>query len=236
MIARMLAILVFGFALGCETKVTEYHRRPSFYRLASESELVNEYVDQDGHKVVFIEDGPLPTERMEIEEKKKREDAIREKRRKKERLARIAAGEEVSEEEDLQPKKFKGREELDDGTIILRALLPEHVLGHTMTCLRNGEFQLLWDQMISRETKLAYAEQEMGVAQFAEFCRKNRPELMKTLNRMIFSYYSGSDVVLERLPNLTVRVRFSAQLATQFKFREVVVVQEIDGMKLGIIR
>ena len=53
MIVRMLAILVFGFTLGCEQKVTEYHRRPSFYRLASESELVDEYVDKDGHKVVL---------------------------------------------------------------------------------------------------------------------------------------------------------------------------------------
>ena len=74
------------------------------------------------------------------------------------------------------------------------------------------------------------------MAEFAEFCRKNRSELMKTLNRMIFSYYSGSDVILDRLQNLTVQVRFSALLAQQFKFREVIVVQELDGMKLGIIR
>ena len=148
-----------------------------------------------------------------------------------------AAGIEVPEEEGSdEPKAFKGREEFDDGTIILRAILPEHVLGHTMTCLRNAEYQLLWDQMVSQETRMAYAERDMGVAEFAEFCRKNRPELMKTLNRMIFSYYSGSDVVLDRMANRSVRVRFSALLATQFTFKEVVVVQELDGMKLGMIR
>ena len=230
------AIIAFTAPLGCQQQTTEYHQRPSFYRMASEAELVDEYVDKDGRRVVFIEDGPLPSERAAREKEKARQEKIRKKRWEEERRAMIAAGVEVPEEEDTGPRKFKGREELDDGQIILRAILPEHVLGHTMTCLRNGEYQLLWDQIVSQDTKMTYAQRDMGVAEFAEFCRKNRSELMKTLNRMIFSYYSGSDVILDRLQNLTVQVRFSALLAQQFKFREVIVVQELDGMKLGIIR
>jgi hypothetical protein len=240
MIIRLTALVAigcaFGCALGCEQKVTEYHQRPSFYRMASESKLVDEYVDENGRRVVFIEDGPLPTERLEQQKEKQRKDELRRERYKEERLARIAAGEDVPEEEDYEPKMFRGRAELDDGTILLKAILPEHVLGHTMTCLRNGEYQLLWDQLVSRDTKMTYAERDKGIADFSEFCRKNRSELMKTLNRMIFGYYSGSDVILDRLPNLSVRVRFAVQLGQQFKFREVIVVQEIDGMKLHIIR
>ena len=235
---RICVILVLGVAAGCQQQTVEYHRRPGFYRLASDTELVDEYVDKDGKRIVFVEDGPLPAELEARKEEDKRKAEIRRKRIEEERRAMKAAGIEVPEEEDLsgEPKAFKGREEFDDGTIVLRAILPEHVLGHTITCLRNGEYQLLWDQMVSRDTKMAYAQQEMGVAEFAEFCQKNRSELMKMLNRMIFSYYSGSDVVLDRMQNLSVRIRFSAQLATQFTFKEVVVVQELEGMKLGMIR
>ena len=74
------------------------------------------------------------------------------------------------------------------------------------------------------------------VGHFAEFCRANRSELMKTLNRMVFGFYSGSDVIVERGGDLSVRIRFSAFLGRQFKFKEVVVVQGREGMKLKMIR
>ena len=55
-------------AIGCESVVTEYHRRSSFYRMASEVELVDEYVDAQGRRVVFIEDGLLPSEQDAFDE------------------------------------------------------------------------------------------------------------------------------------------------------------------------
>ncbi len=68
---RTLVVMLFAttaVATGCETVVTEYHRRPSFYRMASDQELVDEYVDERGHRVVFVEDGPLPEEQRKIDE------------------------------------------------------------------------------------------------------------------------------------------------------------------------
>ena len=59
---------------------------------------------------------------------------------------------------------------------------------------------------------------------------------MMSLNRMSFGYYGGSDVIIDRLPDHSVRVRFSPQLGSRFKFREVSIVQERDGMKLAGIR
>src|SRR5437867_2896217 len=38
-----------------------------------------------------------------------------------------------------KPEPFRIREEKDDGTVILRALLPQHVLANTLTCLRKQE-------------------------------------------------------------------------------------------------
>lgn len=231
------AILLLVVAAGCETQVTEYRRRPSFYRMASETELLSEYTDENGRRIVFIEDGPLPSERERREAEKAAYEAKRKARWEAERKALIEAGEEVPEIDiDAEPKQFMSRETFDDGTVVLRALLPEHVLGNTMECLRNGEYQVLWDQMVSQGTKNAYARRDMSVAHFAEFCRNNRSELMKTLNRMVFGYYSGSDVIIERLGDFSVRIRFSPFLGRQFKFTEVIVVQSMEGMKLSLIK
>ena len=105
-----------------------------------------------------------------------------------------------------------------------------------MECLRHGEYQVLWDQMVCAETKNVYASRDMNVSHFAEFCRSNRSELMKTLNRMVFGFYSGSDVIVERMRDLSVRIRFSPFLGRQFEFTEVVVIQTREGMKLSIIK
>jgi hypothetical protein len=222
--------------VGCETQVTEYRRRPSFYRMASDVELVDEYIDENGRRIVFVEDGPLPSEQRRRDKERAERDAKRKARKDADRKARIAAGEVVEDEEEGEPKQFASREVMDDGEVVLRAMLPEHVLGNTMECLRNGEFEVLWDQMVSAGTKNEYARRGMNVGHFAEFCRANRSELMKTLNRMVFGFYSGSDVIVERGGDLSVRIRFSAFLGRQFKFKEVVVVQGREGMKLKMIR
>ncbi len=44
------------------------------------------------------------------------------------------------------------------------------------------------------------------------------------------------ELILDRLPDLSVRMRFSNNVASQFKFQEVYVVQERDGLKLAGIR
>ena len=239
-------------AFGCETSVVEYRKRPSFYRMASEKDLTDEYVDAQGRTVKFIEDGQLPSERIRRNKERIRKQEERRKQQEKDRKEAIAAAkaagmtnEEIAEleakvlkemAEKEASREFIGRETLDDGSVVLRAILPEHVLGHTMTCLRNREYILLWDELVAQSTKDEYAARGMGVENFAEFCRLKRPDLMMTLNRMVFSYYSGSDVIIERQQDLSVKLRFSNQLADQFVFREVGVEQELDGMKLSYIR
>ncbi len=242
----------FLMAFGCETSVTEYRKRPSFYRMASEQDLTDEYVDAQGRTVKFIEDGQLPSERIRRNKERLRKQKERRKQQELDRKAAIAAAKasgmtneeiarlEAKALEDMAKREasrgFKGRETLDDGSVVLRAMLPEHVLGHTMTCLRNREYILLWDEMIAQSTKDEYAARGLGVENFAEFCRAKRPDLMMTLNRMVFSYYSGSDVIIERQQDLSVKLRFSNQLADQFSYREVGIEQELDGMKLAYIR
>jgi hypothetical protein len=238
---RTLVVMLFAttaVATGCETVVTEYHRRPSFYRMASDQELVDEYVDERGHRVVFVEDGPLPEEQRKIDEAAAARKEAKRLERARIRSEAIRAGKPIPPEglEPEAPKMFQAREVLDDGSVVMRALLPDHVLANTMTSLRNQEYIQLWEQVVAESTKREYAEQGMDVEDFVRYCTRNRSELMMTLNRMSFGYYGGSDVILDRLPDLSVRMRLSNNLASQFKFREVYVVQERDGLKLAGIR
>lgn len=230
---------IVGAALGgCETVVTEYHRRPGFYKLASETELKNESTSYDGRRLVFIEDGMLPSEAAEIEAKQAAKQAEAAEERDRLRRAAIAAGQPIPPEAlEPKPKKaFEAREVLDDGTIVFRAVFPEHVIGNVMSCLRNQEYVELWEQVVAESTRRQYSADGGGLEQFVEWCVRNRSELMMSLNRMSFGYYGGSDVIIDRLPDHSVRVRFSPQLGSRFKFREVAIVQERDGMKLAGIR
>ncbi len=228
---------LIGFA-GCETTVTEYHRRPGFYKLASEVELQDEMTAADGRRLVFIEDGLLPSEAAEERARQEaRAEAAREERARLRREA-VAAGRPIPPEamEPEPAKAFQAREVMEDGSIVFRAVFPEHVIGNVMTCLRNQEYVELWEQVVADSTRRRYASFDQGLEQFVEWCVRHRSELMMSLNRMSFGYYGGSDVVVDRLPDLSVRVRFSAQLGSRFKFREVLIVQERDGMKLAGIR
>ncbi|MBQ72448.1 MAG: hypothetical protein CMJ67_06030 [Planctomycetaceae bacterium] len=234
----LTALLPGTLLLGCETVTTEYHTRPGFYKLASEQELKDEFIDAEGRRVVFIEDGRLPSEQeaMDAEKRAQEEAARRERKRLREKA--IAAGRPIPPEamEPEPPKEFKSREVLDDGTVRLYAILPEHVIANVMSCLRKQEYFELWEQVVANSTRQIYTSRGEGVEEFVQWCVRNRSELMMSLNRMSFGYYGGSDVIIDRLPDLSVRVRFSPTIASQFDFKEVLVVQERDGMKLAGIR
>ena len=232
------ALLPGWLLVGCETVTTEYHRRPGFYKLASEQELEDEYVTEDGRRVVFIEDGRLPSEVEAMEaEQARREEAAR---RERERLRReaLAAGRPIPPEA-MEPEPleaFKSREVLEDGSVRLQAILPEHVIANVMACLRNQEYFELWEQVVAKSTQRIYSSRGEGVEEFVAWCVKHRSELMMSLNRMSFGYYGGSDVIVDRLPDFSVRVRFAPTIASEFDFKEVLVVQEREGMKLAGIR
>ena len=233
-----LGALLIVAGTGCETTVTEYHRRPGFYKLASEVELQDEMTAADGRRLVFIEDGLLPSEAAEEQARQEARAEAARRERKRLREAAIAAGRPIPPEAmEPEPKKaFQSREVMDDGSVVFRAVFPEHVIGNVMSCLRNQEYVELWEQVVADSTRRQYANADRGLEDFVQWCVRHRSELMMSLNRMSFGYYGGSDVVVDRLPDLSVRVRFSAQLGSRFKFREVLIVQERDGMKLAGIR
>ena len=131
-------------------------------------------------------------------------------------------------------ERFQVREELDDGTIILRAMLPQHVLANTMTCLRNQEYELIWDQLLSKQTKHSYELRDQGYDQFAAFFKVNRLELGATLTRMMLGLSRGESY-MENMGGGVILYRFHPRIASEFEFKTVKVIAEGGGLKLLII-
>jgi hypothetical protein len=130
---------------------------------------------------------------------------------------------------------FQIREESEEGEIVLRSAVPEHVLVNTLTCLRNEEYELLFDQMIAGQTKKAYEAQEQGEEEVIAFFRKHRHDLVATLTRMVAGM-PHEEVKVGPAGNGVTRCRLRPQFAGPFKFKEVDIVKEEGGLKLLMIR
>lgn len=132
-------------------------------------------------------------------------------------------------------KPFEIREEAEDGTITLRNLLPEHVLANLLACLRQQEYQLIWDQLLCTKTREEYDLRENGFAGFAEYMQKHRHDLISTLTRMIAGLPTHETSVT-RLGGDITRCRLRPQISEGFKFTFVDVYKEGLQQKLLLIR
>ncbi|MHC5023272.1 MAG: hypothetical protein ACYTGG_05100 [Planctomycetota bacterium] len=144
------------------------------------------------------------------------------------------AGEWGNEKSD-DGKAFEIREEDENGDVTLRAIMPEHVIANTITCLRNQEYELLWDQMLARQTRENYVAAGLTAEDFMDFCRKNRRDLLEALMRMMIGMVH-QDVVVENVGPGMIRCRLRARVAANFRFTMVDVVAEGAGMKLLMIQ
>ncbi len=136
---------------------------------------------------------------------------------------------------EAEGERFEIREEKEDGTVVLRALLPEHVLANTLTCLRNEEYDLLWEQMLSAQTRRAYELRGQGYEEYKQFFSTNRNELAATLTRITLGL-SRQESYMENIGGGVIRFRLHPRVASAFKFKTADVVAEDNGLKLLIIR
>jgi hypothetical protein len=120
------------------------------------------------------------------------------------------------------------------GELTLRAILPEHVLKHSLTCLRDRNWKVLYEQLISAKTQQFYEQQENGFAKFESYFNANRREIAKTLLRIHGGISSGDVVVSERgseiIHSLVPRV------ARDYEYRSVSFIREGQYLKLHSIQ
>lgn len=126
------------------------------------------------------------------------------------------------------------RRTADDGNVTLYAILPEHVIQHLQQCLLDEEYELLWKQLLAKETRAAYEDEEQGLREFEDWCRRNRNDLYSMLNRMAVSLRSP-EVMIQRAGN-QMRVELHPTIGRDFRFTMLDMVYEGYGLKLVMAR
>lgn len=120
------------------------------------------------------------------------------------------------------------------GKITLRSILPEHVLTHTLTCLRDRNWELLFEQIISTPMKQHYRSGSHTEEEFITFFNDNRRDLAKTLQRMHGGIGPGEVTSSEHSGVITYV--FVPQIARNYKFKSVSFLRENNYLKLHGIR
>lgn len=131
-------------------------------------------------------------------------------------------------------KELKLREEERNGSITLRAVMPEHLMSHFVEAVKKQEYGPFYSQMLSDEARQAY-DRAGGEAVFVEWAEKNRKELLIFLNR-VGSNWSGSEVVAEKVSTLRMRYRLDRRNLPDIRFEVIEIVKEHGGVRLAMIR
>jgi hypothetical protein len=125
-------------------------------------------------------------------------------------------------------------EDEETGEVTLRAILPEHLLQHLLICLRERDWELLFEQVLSAETHDAYAVQEQGRAKFDLFFETNRRELARTVQRMLKGKAFG-DVLMQDEGRL-ITMTFAPSIRGSYRYRVIELVRDGEFLRLRIIR
>ncbi len=224
------AIILGGF--GCEETKTVHVKRGAGM-LGLEGAIGQDTVLEDGSHVVVVDE--LPKKKTATEK------AAAEKKRNKivdpvytappYSVASLPPAPAPKKE---PPKELKLREEERDGSITLRAAMPEHVMAHFLEAVKNHEYGPFYSQMLSHEAHQAY-ERAGGEAVFVEWAEKNRKDLLVFLNRM-GSNWSGSEVVTERVTALRMRYRLDRRNLPDIRFEVIEIINEHGGVRLALVR
>jgi hypothetical protein len=211
MTRNAMLVLVVLLAIGCESYRIEYHQRPAYYREAAAGELADRVTLDDGTVIVF------------------RDRDVRQQ-------SRPGTPRNASRRNDDQPgQEFKIREELDDGTVILRGLMPEHVLINFIQCLQDEEYDVLYHQLLSHHTRRAWEAEGNTFADFENYFATHRAHMIRTANLIYLGLTSHETQMLHDGPDV-VELRLLPQYSRDLRFRRIRMIMEDDGMKMINIR
>ncbi|MDA0215180.1 MAG: hypothetical protein O2875_07435 [Planctomycetota bacterium] len=229
-IALICAVTLCGF--GCEQTKTVHVKR-SAGMLGLEGAVGQETVLEDGSRVVVVDELPKKKTATEKAAAAKMSNKIVDPIFTAPPYS-LAGQPPPLEPKKEPPKELKLREEERDGSITLRAAMPEHVMAHFVEAVKNQEYGPFYSQMLADEAHQAY-ERAGGEAVFVEWAEKNRKELLTFLNRM-GSNWSGSEVVTEKVSTFRMRYRLDRRNLPDIRFEVVEIVNEHGGVRLAMIR
>lgn len=141
-----------------------------------------------------------------------------------------------AQKNNAQPRReFKIREERDDGSIVLRGLIPEHVIANALECLQNEEYELMYHELLSEHTRKEWEGLGNNVDDFARHFAQHRGDMMRTLTRLYLGM-SHLETIVEHHDQGVIECRLSRRVAGSHKFTRVRVIREGYGLKLLTIR
>jgi len=130
-------------------------------------------------------------------------------------------------ETDLRAKKA-------NGDVVLQATFPEQVVDHMLECVRNEEYDLMWNQLLSTQAKKDL-EPRGGIKYFKTFFQVNRKEVMATLNCMKINFKNGH-VMIYKNDDTHLSAQLDSTLRTSYRFALIDFESTPTGMKLVSIR
>ena len=119
------------------------------------------------------------------------------------------------------------------GDVTLRAVLPVHVLTQGLVCLRDRDWNLLYEQVLSDGARNYFLRRKNGREEFIEFFEHHRNDLAKTMQKMIQGKPFG-DVIVSEDGNI-INMSFSSRMLGNFKFKKITLYREGEYLKLHSI-
>lgn len=232
----MVLAATCAVVVGCDSQKTVYVKR-SAGMLGLEGEIGEERVLPDGTRVVIVadfpeKDGSVRKPKAAVEFVERTDTEIPWTGGPYSRAGLPPAPKPRPKEE--PPVEFELRKEYDGGRIVLNAVMPEHVLAHLVECLKNKEYELFYEQMLSDDVRRAY-ERAGGVSVFQKWGEENREALLVFLNRM-GSNWSGSEVIPSKVGPMMLRYRLDRREIRGIKFETIDISLEHGGCRLAMVR
>ncbi|MGP1272092.1 MAG: hypothetical protein ACTS22_02045 [Phycisphaerales bacterium] len=119
------------------------------------------------------------------------------------------------------------REELDDGTVILRARSARHLMKHIYETLRDDELELFTEQVLSRATRDEFAQHGATAEEGFRFLQRHFEDIDKLFARMPMAEYAPN-AIYEQIGAGAHRLRLVGGIGRELKWQGFDMVME-DG-------
>jgi len=122
-------------------------------------------------------------------------------------------------------KPFLIREEMEDGSIVLRPITPVHVLVLFLESLRQQEYDLIWEQLLAEQTRQQFEAEGGGKDACVGYMKEHRHDLVATLTRMVAGL-PAQETRFDPMGNGVVRCQLRPQHVGKLKYKYFDVTQE----------
>lgn len=124
--------------------------------------------------------------------------------------------------------------ENEDGSVILQSFIPAHLINHLRNCLTEGDYELLYDQLLSDEIKQAYISRGRDPHEMLTWFEENQRDLLIFLTRASAGISAPHIVHSTQGNKLTMSIY--GRIAQGLRFKTAEMIQANGQFRLYMIR